>query len=114
MCGIMGYVGPGEAAPLLLEGLRRLEYRGYDSAGVVVLHDGQLVASRAEGKLENLVEKLHQEPLSGSYGLGHTRWATHGAPLERSMSCRKVLSYDSRAWLISSIVRIAASYGFRC
>ena len=84
MCGIVGYIGNREVVPLLLQGLQSLAYRGYDSAGVVVLHDGNLVASRAEGKLENLVNKLAEEPLSGSYGLGHTRWATHGAPLERN------------------------------
>ena len=84
MCGIVGYIGKREVVPLLLQGLQSLAYRGYDSAGVVVLHDGDLVASRAEGKLENLVEKLDKAPLSGSYGLGHTRWATHGAPLERN------------------------------
>ena len=84
MCGIVGYIGEREVVPLLLQGLQSLAYRGYDSAGVVVLHNGELAASRAEGKLENLVQKLDQEPLSGSYGLGHTRWATHGAPSERN------------------------------
>ena len=84
MCGIVGYIGQREVVPLLVEGLQTLAYRGYDSAGVVVLQDGQLQASRAEGKLENLREKLKTEPLSGSYGLGHTRWATHGAPSERN------------------------------
>jgi len=84
MCGIVGYIGNRSVVPLLLEGLQSLAYRGYDSAGVVVLKDGELLASRAEGKLENLVKKLESEPLSGSYGLGHTRWATHGAPSERN------------------------------
>ncbi len=84
MCGIVGYIGKRDVVPLLLEGLQTLAYRGYDSAGVVVLKDGKLLASRAEGKLENLVRKLDSEPLSGTYGLGHTRWATHGAPLERN------------------------------
>jgi glucosamine--fructose-6-phosphate aminotransferase (isomerizing) len=84
MCGIVGYVGPREVVPLLIEGLRRLEYRGYDSAGVAVVADGELVSQRAEGKLDRLVEKLARQPLSGSYGLAHTRWATHGKPIEKN------------------------------
>ncbi len=84
MCGIVGYVGQRDVVPLLLNGLRNLEYRGYDSAGVVVLRNGQLSAVKAEGKLERLIQKLGKEPLVGSYGLGHTRWATHGAPTERN------------------------------
>ena len=84
MCGIVGYVGQREVVPLLIEGLRRLEYRGYDSAGVVVVRDGALETVRAEGKLDRLVAKLDRHPLAGSYGLGHTRWATHGVPSERN------------------------------
>ncbi len=84
MCGIVGYVGGREVVALLLEGLRRLEYRGYDSAGVVVRGADGLLTSKAEGKLDRLVEKLQREPLKGSFGLGHTRWATHGAPNERN------------------------------
>jgi len=84
MCGIVGYTGHREAAPLLLEGLRRLEYRGYDSAGVAI-HDGQSTRiSRAEGKLARLVEQLDKEPLHGTCGIGHTRWATHGRPSEQN------------------------------
>jgi glucosamine--fructose-6-phosphate aminotransferase (isomerizing) len=85
MCGIVGYLGEQEVVPLLIDGLRRLEYRGYDSAGVVVVNDGALDTVKAEGKLDRLVEKLAngQRP-AGRYGLGHTRWATHGAPLERN------------------------------
>jgi glucosamine--fructose-6-phosphate aminotransferase (isomerizing) len=84
MCGIMGYVGPQQAAPIILDGLRRLEYRGYDSAGIAV-HDGRVVSvAKAEGKLVRLAERLEQEPLSGSWGIGHTRWATHGAPSDRN------------------------------
>ena len=84
MCGIVGYLGEREVVPLLLDGLRRLEYRGYDSAGVVVVRDGELAAVKAEGKLDRLVEKLEHHRLSGRWGLGHTRWATHGAPSERN------------------------------
>ncbi len=84
MCGIVGYLGEREVVPLIVEGLRRLEYRGYDSAGVVVVRDGTLEAVKAEGKLDRLVERLARQPLAGRYGLGHTRWATHGAPSERN------------------------------
>ncbi len=84
MCGIVGYVGSREVVPLLVEGLSRLEYRGYDSAGLVVVRDGALETVKAEGKLERLKEKLRRQPLAGHYGLGHTRWATHGAPSERN------------------------------
>jgi glutamine---fructose-6-phosphate transaminase (isomerizing) len=84
MCGIVGYVGPREVVPLLMDGLRRLEYRGYDSAGVVAVRDGEFQTVKAEGKLDRLKEKLETQPLSGRYGLGHTRWATHGPPSERN------------------------------
>jgi glucosamine--fructose-6-phosphate aminotransferase (isomerizing) len=84
MCGIVGYVGQREVVPLLMEGLRRLEYRGYDSAGVVAVAGGELRTLKAEGKLERLREKLAHQPLPGHYGLGHTRWATHGPPSERN------------------------------
>ncbi len=79
MCGIMGYVGPQEAAPLILDGLRRLEYRGYDSAGIAVAN-GAIDVRKAEGKIGKLAALLDEEPLSGTIGIGHTRWATHGAP----------------------------------
>jgi len=84
MCGIVGYVGPREVVPLLLDGLKRLEYRGYDSAGVAVVNGEGLQTARAEGKLEELVKKVGESPLHGSFGLGHTRWATHGRPSERN------------------------------
>ncbi|HEY9423076.1 MAG TPA: glutamine--fructose-6-phosphate transaminase (isomerizing) [Thermoanaerobaculia bacterium] len=84
MCGIVGYVGQREVVPLLMDGLRRLEYRGYDSAGVVAVADGGFQTVKAEGKLDRLKEKLEKQPLSGRYGLGHTRWATHGPPSERN------------------------------
>ncbi len=80
MCGIVGIIGRQPAAPLLLEALKRLEYRGYDSAGVATLVDGRIDRRRAEGKLANLEAVLEQEPLTGVTGIGHTRWATHGPP----------------------------------
>jgi glucosamine--fructose-6-phosphate aminotransferase (isomerizing) len=82
MCGIVGYIGHRQAAPLILECLRKLEYRGYDSAGIAVMHDGQVAVRRAEGKLSNLESMIHGEPMSGVVGIGHTRWATHGRPSE--------------------------------
>ena len=82
MCGIVGYVGPRDALPLLMSGLRRLEYRGYDSAGVALEQDGGLEVRRAEGKLENLAAVVAARPARGHTGIGHTRWATHGRPTE--------------------------------
>ncbi|MDB5363236.1 MAG: glmS [Rhodospirillales bacterium] len=84
MCGIIGTIGRGEAAPLVLEGLRRLEYRGYDSAGIATLVDGRILRRRAEGKLNHLADLLATDPIAGTTGIGHTRWATHGAPVERN------------------------------
>ena len=84
MCGIVGYVGPRDATPVLVSGLRRLEYRGYDSAGVAVQEDGHLEIRRAEGKLDNLVQAIAKSPVSGRSGIGHTRWATHGRPSEQN------------------------------
>ncbi|HTU44005.1 MAG TPA: glutamine--fructose-6-phosphate transaminase (isomerizing) [Bryobacteraceae bacterium] len=85
MCGIVGYVGSRDAVPLIVDGLRRLEYRGYDSAGVAVLSEDKcLDVRRASGKLRNLEEAIRIRPLSGSYGIGHTRWATHGRPTEEN------------------------------
>ena len=85
MCGIVGYVGPRNATPIILDGLKRLEYRGYDSAGLAVVQDDGTIGIRREvGKLVRLVEKVEADPLSGSIGIGHTRWATHGEPCERN------------------------------
>jgi glutamine---fructose-6-phosphate transaminase (isomerizing) len=86
MCGIVGYVGPRKVVPVILEGLRRLEYRGYDSAGIAVGTAGQskLLVARAPGKLRNIEEVLREHPIDGSYGIGHTRWATHGRPTEEN------------------------------
>src|SRR5437762_3924789 len=84
MCGIVGYVGSRDAVPVIVEGLRRLEYRGYDSAGVAVVRDGTLQRRRSVGKLANLEQSLREEPLDGAFGIGHTRWATHGRPSEEN------------------------------
>jgi len=82
MCGIIGIIGRDEVAPLLIDGLKRLEYRGYDSAGVATLINGHIECRRAEGKLDRLAERLKREPVSGRIGIAHTRWATHGVPNE--------------------------------
>jgi glucosamine--fructose-6-phosphate aminotransferase (isomerizing) len=85
MCGIVGYLGPRRAVPIILEGLKRLEYRGYDSAGLAVYcDDGQFAIRRAKGKLRNLEDALRMSPVDGTYGIGHTRWATHGRPTEEN------------------------------
>ncbi|HEX8532620.1 MAG TPA: glutamine--fructose-6-phosphate aminotransferase, partial [Allosphingosinicella sp.] len=80
MCGIIGIIGKDEVSGRLLDGLKRLEYRGYDSAGICTIVDGKLERRRAEGKLENLARELKDDPLAGTVGIAHTRWATHGAP----------------------------------
>src|SRR5271170_4148380 len=84
MCGIIGIIGHEPAAPQLIDALKRLEYRGYDSAGVATLEGGKLTRRRAEGKLRNLETRLAREPLNGTIGIGHTRWATHGRPTENN------------------------------
>jgi glucosamine--fructose-6-phosphate aminotransferase (isomerizing) len=85
MCGIVGYVGKKRVVPVIIDGLRRLEYRGYDSAGIAVAGNGEgLQIRRAEGKLRNLEEVIRLKPLAGTYGIGHTRWATHGRPTEEN------------------------------
>ena len=84
MCGIIGIIGHEPVAPLLIDALKRLEYRGYDSAGVATLEHGVLARRRAEGKLKNLEQRLAREPLAGTIGIGHTRWATHGRPTENN------------------------------
>src|SRR5579871_605562 len=84
MCGIVGYIGPREAVPIIIDGLKRLEYRGYDSAGLAVLESGCLAVRRASGKLRNLEEVLKLNPVAGHFGVGHTRWATHGRPTEEN------------------------------
>src|SRR5262245_51582783 len=84
MCGIFGYVGPQDPVPIIMGGLRSLEYRGYDSAGIAIVEDGHLQVRRASGKLKKLEELLAKQPLKGQFGLGHTRWATHGRPTEEN------------------------------
>src|SRR5213079_672953 len=84
MCGIIGYIGPKDVVPVLIDGLRRLEYRGYDSAGVAVVHNGNVELRRSAGKLSNLEGVITGQPIVGDYGVGHTRWATHGRPTEEN------------------------------
>src|SRR5437899_11575402 len=84
MCGIVGYIGPKKVVPVVIEGLRKLEYRGYDSAGIAVVNDGKLEVRRAPGKLRNLEEAIQKSRIEGTYGIGHTRWATHGRPTEEN------------------------------
>src|SRR5215471_1143417 len=85
MCGIVGYIGPKKVVPLIIDGLRRLEYRGYDSAGIAVVNGtGKMEVRRASGKLRKLEEAIEKSPISGTYGIGHTRWATHGRPTEEN------------------------------
>src|SRR5215467_3784987 len=84
MCGIIGYIGPKDVVPVLIDGLRRLEYRGYDSAGVAVVRDGQVELRRSAGKLSRLEDVITGHPITGEYGVGHTRWATHGRPTEEN------------------------------
>ena len=80
MCGIVGYIGARDASEIILEGLRRLEYRGYDSAGLAVIEEGKFEIRRDAGKLERLTKLVASDPVHGHIGIGHTRWATHGEP----------------------------------
>ena len=98
MCGIVGYVGDRSALPILIEGMERLEYRGYDSAGIAVLEDGVITTSRKAGRLENLVDEIEGRDLGGSLGIGHTRWATHGAPTDEN--AHPHLDCDSKIALV--------------
>src|SRR5215813_358217 len=84
MCGIVGYIGPKDVVPVLIDGLRKLEYRGYDSAGVAVVDHGAVNLRRSAGKLSNLEQVISADPIKGDYGVGHTRWATHGRPTEEN------------------------------
>ena len=82
MCGIVGIIGKTDVAPFLIDGLKRLEYRGYDSAGIATLDGGKIERRRAEGKIVNLEATVQKRPIHGVTGIGHTRWATHGVPNE--------------------------------
>jgi len=93
MCGIVGYTGGREATPIILDGLKRLEYRGYDSAGICTLRDGRSDMRRSEGKLFRLERLLAAEPLAGNIGIGHPRWATHGRPSEPTAHPHKAGSF---------------------
>ena len=84
MCGIVGYIGPREAQDVLLSGLAKLEYRGYDSAGIAVLADHTITVEKRKGELANLEQALADHPLAGHVGIGHTRWATHGQPSDKN------------------------------
>lgn len=84
MCGIVGYIGPQDATPFILNGLKRLEYRGYDSAGLAVLQEGRIEVRRDAGKLSRLAALVAEKPVHGNIGIGHTRWATHGEPNARN------------------------------
>src|SRR5580698_1089559 len=84
MCGIVGYIGPKNVTTILMDGLKKLEYRGYDSAGVAILNGAGIDLRRSSGKLSNLEALLEKQPAKGTMGLGHTRWATHGRPSEEN------------------------------
>jgi len=84
MCGIVGYIGNKDATPIIMNGLKRLEYRGYDSAGIAVLQNGEIAIRRDAGKLGKLVDLVNESPISGLIGIGHTRWATHGVPTAKN------------------------------
>src|SRR3990170_529319 len=84
MCGIIGYMGPRPAVPILIDGLKRMEYRGYDSAGLALLGDGDFIIRRAQGKIKDLEKRLYGENITSTIGVGHTRWATHGVPSEEN------------------------------
>ena len=97
MCGIVGYVGDPSAVEHVVEGLKRLEYRGYDSAGVATVSQGELLLRRKKGKLRELSKLLSTDPIQGELAIGHTRWATHGRPSdENASSCRRRFSVGSQ------------------
>ena len=98
MCGIVGYTGNKKAAPILLDGLAKLEYRGYDSAGIAVIKDGAIHELRTTGRVSKLAEKVEQEHFTGDFGIGHTRWATHGGVTENN--AHPHMSSDNRVVLV--------------
>src|SRR5690349_19307035 len=101
MCGIVGYIGPQPAVPIILDGLKRLEYRGYDSAGLAVEQDHCLEVRRAQGKLRNLEDVLRLNPVDGLYGFVHTRWPTHGRP-PRKTRTRTATATATSWWCITA------------
>src|SRR3990167_10103735 len=101
MCGIIGYIGHREATDVLIDGLKRLEYRGYDSAGIAVLNGRGIEMERAEGKLAALQAKIKKSKPHGKIGIGHTRWATHGVPSERNAHPHRVRSEEHTSELQS-------------
>src|SRR3989338_232780 len=84
MCGIFGYIGSREAVPFILEGLKKLEYRGYDSSGIATLDEGRIFVSKCIGKIVELEKEIERRPIGGDIGIGHTRWATHGRPSDEN------------------------------
>ena len=106
MCGIVGVLGSHEAAPILVDALKRLEYRGYDSAGIATAHNGAINRRRAVGKLAELSDVLVHDPLVGKAGIGHTRWATHGEPSVKNARTKK----NKSQWSIMALSKISASF----
>ena len=98
MCGIVGYIGQNEALPVLVGGLKKLEYRGYDSSGVALIDNGKIEVVRASGKISALEDKLKTHPVSGTIGIAHTRWATHGAPTEAN--AHPHMSFDGKISIV--------------
>ena len=110
MCGIVGYIGDKDATPIILNGLKELEYRGYDSAGIAVLQNGRIEIRRDAGKLSRLEALVAVEPISGKLGIGHTRWATHGEPTRETLTPISVQVV--RLWLfIMELSRIFSNCG---
>ena len=101
MCGIVGIVGKEAVTDRLLDGLKRLEYRGYDSAGIATVHDGEIDRRRASGKLVNLANVLAEHPLPGDVGIAHTRWATHGGPNAAAVPDPASRGF-SKAWMVNA------------
>ena len=110
MCGIIGYVGKKAASPILLEGLRRLEYRGYDSAGVAILDEADLLVRKRKGKIdEGLAKLLIESPVHGHLGIGHTRWATHGVPCDENSHPHLDQSGNSKSFQLPSIIIVSVA-----
>lgn len=97
MCGIVGYVGPRQATPILMDGLKRMEYRGYDSAGIAVLDGHKLTVRRAAGKLSELAREIADDAPTGTLGIGHTRWATHGHRPRKMLILMSISRVGSRS-----------------